>query len=177
MIAQVSADRLAPILMVELDFQSGWVRAWTGYGDLVWNSNTYTGVGTLLSLTPIQENQGATTSEVTLVFTPHAALLSAALGEAHRGRRATIRFGVMVGQALVADPITMFQGLMEPMSLSDDGQTGRIELRVVNRFSRLGVTRERRLTDQEQRRRYSLDEGLSHVTAIAEKQITWSNMR
>ena len=177
MIAQFSAPSLNPITMVDLDFSSGWVRAWTGYGDLTWSSNTYTGVGTLMAVSSIPEQQGAITTEATIYFTPQASLLALALGEAHRGRKGIIRIGTMNGTDLIEDPLTVMRGIMEPMLLRDEGEQGRIELKIVNRLNRFSETRERRLTDQEQRRRYSLDAGLEFVTSIPEKRITWSSTR
>ena len=177
MIAACNASAVAPVFMVDLSFSSGWVRAWTGYGDLVWSSNTYTGVGTLLRVTSLQERQGAVTTEVTLMFTPQASLLALALGEAHRGRRGIVRLGLMDGAALLADPAVFHAGIMEPMSLADEGDNGRIELKIVNRIGRLDEVRERRLTDQEQRRRFPNDAGLEFVPSIQEKRLTWSSSR
>ncbi len=36
--------------LIDFEFDSGTVRLWTGLGDLVWNSETYTGAGNILSI-------------------------------------------------------------------------------------------------------------------------------
>lgn len=40
-------SELRPILFFEGEFASGWVRIWSGWGDLDWNDRRWTGVGSL----------------------------------------------------------------------------------------------------------------------------------
>lgn len=176
MITHFTSQSTAPLFLIDLDFSSGHVRAWTGYGDLTFDSNTYTGVGQLLNISPIQEAQGVVTSSVSLSYTPQAALLSAALGEDHRGRPGVIYFGAWANDALVADPVVYFRGFMEPMTIHDAGTTGRIDLNLINKLSRFSP-KPIRVNNQAQQSRYSGDLGLEFVPSIQEKKFTWSDVR
>ena len=177
MITQITADTLAPVILVDLDFDGGNIYMWTGYGDLVWNADTYLGAGHLLSFSPAQEHQGVSTSTFNISFTPQAALLSAALGQDHRGRLGQVYFGAMSGTTLVDSPTPIFTGIMEPMQLIDEGTVGRIDLTLINRFSRMSAPKARRLNHQEQLRRFPGDLGLVFQTGIQEKLFTWSDVR
>jgi hypothetical protein len=42
--------------LIDFEFDSGTVRLWTGLGDLVWNSETYTGAGNILSIGDLRES-------------------------------------------------------------------------------------------------------------------------
>lgn len=53
--AALSAGVIVPALLCQLTFTSGTQYIWSGIGDLVWNGNTYTGVGTLGSVGAITE--------------------------------------------------------------------------------------------------------------------------
>ena len=40
------ARRLAPVIFVEAQFTSGWVRVWSGRGSISWNGQTWLGIQT-----------------------------------------------------------------------------------------------------------------------------------
>src|SRR3712207_4357969 len=42
-VAEVTAEQLAPILLVELQFRSGTARFWSGVGELLWGSGAAIG--------------------------------------------------------------------------------------------------------------------------------------
>lgn len=53
--AALSAGAIQPALMALLEFKSGVMGAWSGVGDLVWNSYTFKGVGRFGKISPVQE--------------------------------------------------------------------------------------------------------------------------
>ncbi len=40
---EISAQRLAPIVLAKAEFDSGDVNLWSGYGNIIWNGDTYLG--------------------------------------------------------------------------------------------------------------------------------------
>ena len=46
---------IAPFFAVDLDFSSGPLYVWSGYGDLVIGSKTYLGAGQLLNISSVSE--------------------------------------------------------------------------------------------------------------------------
>ena len=45
--AALDDDVIYPALLAVIEFNSGFLYLWTGYGDLVYDGNTYTGTGDL----------------------------------------------------------------------------------------------------------------------------------
>lgn len=53
---------------VELFFDGGTVRVWTGVGDKVINGNTYTGTGSLLGISGLEENDDLSSPGVNITL-------------------------------------------------------------------------------------------------------------
>jgi hypothetical protein len=54
--ATALADQsLRPVIFFEGQFASGWVRLWSGLGEITWNGKAWSGAGTLLGLGSIEE--------------------------------------------------------------------------------------------------------------------------
>ena len=88
---EFDADVLRPFYAVELAFDSGTSRIWSGYGEITFGGNTYLGVGTLGSISSISETQeiAATGIRFGLSGIP-SDILAVALTEPYQGRSAKI---------------------------------------------------------------------------------------
>ena len=54
--ASALADQsLRPVIFFEGQFASGWVRIWSGLGEVSWNGETWAGAGSLLGLGSLDE--------------------------------------------------------------------------------------------------------------------------
>ena len=52
---QLTSTSLQPFMAVRMAFQTGDVRLWTGYNEITIDGDTYTGSGTLMSISPAEE--------------------------------------------------------------------------------------------------------------------------
>ena len=52
-LAATQATLLRPALFIEAHFTSGALYVWSGFGSLTWNGQTWTGIGTLGSVSTI----------------------------------------------------------------------------------------------------------------------------
>ena len=62
---------VSPFYAVELFFDTDTVRVWTGYGDItitVANTQTYSGVGDLLSISDVEESQDISAKGINLTL-------------------------------------------------------------------------------------------------------------
>ena len=50
---QLTSSVLEPFLAVNMQFSNGAVYLWTGFGDITIDGNTYTGSGTLMTVSPV----------------------------------------------------------------------------------------------------------------------------
>ena|SRR6056297_3258541 len=82
---------IEPFFAVEFDFSSGPVRVWTGVGEATIDGNTYTGTGTLLGISSVEETSEIAVRGVTLTLTGvPSEVISLALQEPYQGRVAKI---------------------------------------------------------------------------------------
>lgn len=176
------AGEVKPLILVDALFDSNaptsYIYLWNGIGDLSYDSKTYLGAGELLSISPIQESVELQANGVTLQLAGIGdPLLSKAKTEDYQGREVNIKLGGFdASNNIVADPVIVFSGFMDTMTIQDDGGTGTIALTVENRLIEFEKARVRRFTDNDQRIDYPNDDGLEYVTQIQEKSIVWGNV-
>ena len=175
------AGEVKPLLLVEALFDSNapssYIYLWNGIGDLSHDSKTYIGAGDLLSISTIQESVELQANGVTLQLAGVGdPLLSKAKTENYQGREVNIKLGGFdASNSIIADPVIVFSGFMDTMTITDDGQIGTIALTVENRLIEFEKARVRRFTDNDQRIDYPNDDGLEYVSQIQEKAIVWGN--
>jgi len=178
MVTEVSASQLSPILLASLSFATP-VHIWTGYGTITVGSTAYLGIGTLGSISPVEETTDLAARGISMQLSGvPTAMLSVALTENYQGRECSVLFGALEASgALVSSPVTIFSGRMDVMSINDDGQNATIGMSAENKLVDFRRPREVRYTDQEQKNLFPSDKGLEFVTAIQEKQIYWGNAK
>lgn len=168
-ISGITDSEIQPFYAVELLFDSGAVRLWTGYDNKTIGGDTYLGTGDLLSIPNVEEvaDMSAKSAEITLSGVA-TELVSLALQEPYQGRNARILFGVL-GQT----PIEVFGGLMDVMTISDSGEASTISLTVESRLVELERIRPFRYTDNSQKLRHPTDDFFSFVPALQDREILW----
>lgn len=171
--AELQGEKLQPIGMVELGFDSGWVRLWSGIGQLTWNASVFEGVGTLGIISAIEETTEIRAVGVKLRLSGIPAdVLAIALAEAWQGRVARVYYAVLEGRHFIGEPVTVFDGLMDQMTLVE-GETASIDVACESKQIDLERSLVRRWTAEEQRAEFPLDRGLDAVAALQEVEILW----
>lgn len=168
------AAALSPIGMVELDFASGFVRMWTGIGDLVWDGPVFTGSGSLGKISTIEETVELRAVGIQLELSGiPPEVLSIANNESWHGRQVRVYFGVLDDRrAFVGEPLQIFSGLMDQMVLVE-GSESKITLTCESQQIDLERTKARRYTAEDQRSEYPGDAGMDSVTSLQELEIVW----
>jgi hypothetical protein len=176
MTTEVSASQLAPIILVSLSFSTP-LNLWSGYGTITYNSTGYLGIGTLGTISPVEETTDLAARGITMQLSGvPTAQIAIALTENYQGRECSVLFAAMASDGtLVSTPVTVFSGRMDVMSINDDGQNATIGMTAENKLVDFRRPRELRYTDEEQKALFPSDKGLEFVNAIQEKQIYWGN--
>ena len=177
MVTEVTTAQLAPVLLASLSFSTP-VYLWSGYGNLVYNSTTYLGLGTLGTISPLEETTDLAARGLTLRLSGvPTANVSLALTENYQGRECSIMFGALSPTAgtLIASPVTVFAGRMDVMQITDDGNTAEITMTAESKLMDFKRPREIRYTDEEQQQLFPGDVRLEFVNDIQEKAIYWGN--
>lgn len=169
-------NRVYPMLLAEMLFDSGALRLWNGTGDLTALGQTWTGTGLILTISPMEETVEVRAIGVNIVLSGiPSAVVSIALAEDYQGRPASIYVGAFDASTgvVITDPIVAFRGNIDTMPIEDSGETATIVIAVESRLIRLEKASLRRYTAQDQRVEFPSDRGFDHVSAIQDVQIVW----
>lgn len=171
----ISATEVQPIIFFEGSFSSGSVYVWSGYGDLIWDGNTYSGVGTLGSISSVSESSEISAKGITVSMSGIPSdLISLVLSDVRQGAVGKIHLGFLnSSNSLIDDPILMFEGKLDVPSIQEGGDTSTITLSYESRLIDLQRARESRYTNEDQQRAFAGDLGCEFVASLQEKQITW----
>lgn len=169
-----SAASVTAIILAELDFSSGFVRAHTGVGNIVFGGNTYLGVGAFGGIDGLGENSNLESDKIKVTLSGvEAANVAIALTEYYQGRPAKFWIAFLDdNMALIADPVLIFQGRMDTMALQI-GQQSKIDLTIINRLADWSRPNERRYNNADQQRRFAGDKFFEFVEIQNEKTLYW----
>lgn len=174
-ITTYSPDDLAPVILLNAAFDSGNLRLWTGIGDLVYDSNTYTGAGNILGWQPIKENKDLSAKGIEITLTGlNSTILDLAHDEPYQERSLELYTAVLDSNgAVVADAYLMFEGFMDVMKIVDDGNKIDIMLRAENALIVLERPLDTKYTPEDQQREFPGDTGLNFMTDNQNKEVVW----
>jgi hypothetical protein len=170
LLTALSQSEVQPFYAVELFFDSGTVRLWTGYGDRTIEGNTYTGAGSLLTVGEPSEVGDLSAKSMALSLSGIAAdLVSLALQEPYQRRKCRILFGAVD----VTDVVEIFSGSLNTMQIEDSGESSTIEVMVDSKLVELERASNRRYTRESQRSRYPDDKFFNYVAKLQDSEIVW----
>lgn len=162
---------IEPFFAVDLDFDSGPLYVWSGYGNLVISGKTYLGAGQLLNISSIAETTEMEAKGATISMSGiPSSFLSLALQEPYQGRECRIYFGVTSNPS---DYVEVFSGELDQMNIEEQAETANISVTAENVLVKLERPVVRRFTNEDQKSRFSGDRGLEYVAALQDKEIFW----
>lgn len=157
---------------VELLFDSGAVRLWNGYGDIVINAATYAGAGQFLNISSVEENAEIGAKGISIALSGiSSTIMSYALNENYQYRIVNVYVGSLSGGT--ASSYKAFSGRMDVMTIQEDGETCSISLTAESRLIDLERPRVRRWTSEDQKALYPGDLGFDFVNSLQEAEIQW----
>ncbi|MCH8189644.1 MAG: hypothetical protein IIB66_13285 [Proteobacteria bacterium] len=174
-VTEVQKAKTRPILFVEMDFTSGFVRMWTGIGDFSWDGKTWNGVGDLLGISPVEETDELRSAGLVVQLSGiPSALLATALGEDYQGRSGKVWLGFLDDDyVLIDDPVLQWAGRMDVMEIDEGAETSVISVRIESNFAALKRANERRYTREDLQIDFPGDKGLDFIAALQDKQLVW----
>ena len=161
---------------VALEFDSATLRLCGAPFPLTIGGAEFLGVGALGSISPTEETADlqATTLTLTLSGIPRD-IVATALDEPYQNRGATV-WEVPLDPATMtalADPIIVFRGRIDTMTIGLDGQTGEVSITITNRMADWERPRQLLFSDEEQRRRFAGDRGFEYAASTETQEIVW----
>lgn len=174
-ITEITAGGNAPIAMFRAYFDSGTLNLWLGIGDLTYNGVTYTGTGTILSISQIQERKEITANGLQLTLNGlEPGILTIAEDEPYQNRSLEMYLAMLDSSGnVVASPYLMFEGFMDVMKIKDDGKSVLIDMTVENALISLERPLDTKYTSEDQKRDYPLDTFFDFIPDIQNKEVIW----
>lgn len=178
MSAALTSANVIPILMVALDFSSGRMPVHTGVGSFEFSGMTFVGVGSLGSISSIEEGSElqAYGVEMKLRGIPNN-VVSIALGENYQGRDVWIWAATLnTDHSLIGDPEIVFSGRMDNMQIQLGPTTAEVEVTAENRLIDWDRPRSRRYNDADQQAEFPGDLGCQYMEQMVNKTIFWGKI-
>jgi len=166
---------------ISMVFSGGTAYLTTAPRDVLWNSQTWEGIGGVLSFEPIEESpDGRATGTTVQISAVDQTILAAILGQNFRGRKIEI-YEAHVDDAgdIIADPMLCFEGFMNAgVEIRETrreraGGTVDIRLRVVSRVAELSRINGIRTNIASHQTYYSDDTFFQNTPGIAHREIVW----
>jgi len=168
------ADNVDGFIAVEAKFDSDNVRIWTGIGDITVGGNTYTGIGDLLSISGVEDNNELSSNGLSLSLSGmNKEVLDIALTENFQNRIVNVFMGFLTGKNESAGEFQMYSGRITDMSIADGPRANTITIETENRLVDFTRPTNLRYTAESQQNLFSGDKGLDFVADIQEADINW----
>lgn len=141
----------------------------------IYPAETYTGAGDLISVSGFAETSDLSAQGISLTLSGmDATIVQEARDEDYQGNQVRLRLGAFdEGGAPIDVPFEVFDGFMDVMTISDEGETSTVSLTAENKLIRLQRSNERRYTAEDQKIKHPTDKGFEFVTKIQQQEIQW----
>lgn len=172
---RLGADHQEIFFAVKAEFDTDDIMLWTGSGDLVIGSDTYTGAGGLLNISNIEESSDIRSNGVSVSISGmDTDVLGYALTENYQNRPFTLLMGYLMGGANEsAGELILFKGRMISIVVKDDTKGSTIQVSAENRLLDLQRPSKYRYTKESQNFLYPNDVSLNRIASLQDQEIVW----
>ena len=176
-LTEINAAHLHQIVMVKLEFDTP-LYVHSGIGTIVYDSNSYLGVGQFGNISNMTETEILRPTSLTLTLSGvDSNLITEALDSGDYGDTVTIYLGYRQDDGtLVADPLLLWRGFFEFASISQGDQSV-VSITVQHDLAVLNETDGSRFTDEDQKVRFSGDVGFEFIADMANLKLIWGGTR
>jgi hypothetical protein len=165
---------LQPAWLLQITFKSQTVYCWSGPGSLVWNGQTFKGVGDLGKVGDISEGVSTQASGTTVTLSGiDPLILGECMTDIQLGATARIWKGAWSNGAIVGTPYQIFRGQVDKPSFDVSSKTLAITLALESRIVNLQRASSRRYTSADQRVNYPTDSAFGWVEQLNDLALVW----
>lgn len=176
----IQAASVHPAMLMKINTSGGDVLTWSGIGNLVYDSDTYIGVGTFGGVSQVDEKTDLTATGITFTLSGiPSALISTALGQVQHGRTCQLFLALLNTStgAIIDTPYELFNGFTDVTIVTEQAESCTISIQAENRLIDLERPRIRRYTDEDQKSGSgdSADVGFEFVQSLQDKVILFGS--
>ena len=163
------------LTFVMLDFASGIVRVHNGLGTYTWGGNDWIGVGSLGTVSQLEEGADVSPYGITLTLSALDAVVSgAALNEDYFMRPVAIYIGALSAEdVLLNDPLQMWGGHMDVMSVTAGAENDQVTINCESELAAFDRSSNLKYTTQSQQQFYPGDVFFNFLPKIDGAKIRW----
>jgi hypothetical protein len=173
---EATAGLKRPCILYEGEFASGWLRLWSGVGDLAWNTYTWQGRGQLLEISPLSEGDDIVARGMKVTVVASTGIVATALGSFRQGMPGRVYLGFLnAAGALADDPILLFEGRADVQTFERQPDRARVTVAYEDELVDLLRPRIRRYTYEDQLLTDPTDGFFRHITALQDLSIVWGS--
>ena len=167
-------DNLSAIVMVRLDWPGGASYAHSGIGNLIYQGNTWIGVGDWGSIGGIEEPGDLEAGLVRLVLNGVDQVnIQRSLSADYQGREAQILLALLEPTgAIIGEPVSMYRGQMDQL-VGTLGATGKLTLSLGDALAYWETGTNDLWTHESQQNHHAGDRGLEFLPGLQDKEIVW----
>jgi hypothetical protein len=177
MLAAITSPAWQPAIFCQIGFSTGPQYLWSGIGTINWNSQNWTGLGSLLSIGQnIEEGSTVEARGITIELSgldPN--LMPAALSECQLGLPVIVWLAAMSGGAPIVSPTILYSGVTDQPSIEVGPDSVVLSLACESILTSMNVPVDRRLTPQDQNMTWPGDTGLMYVYQILSINLYWGS--
>ena len=166
---------------VEMQFASGTQRVCNFNKTITWGTFDWSGLGSLGSISEIKSSEKIEPNPVTLGLTlaqPEWLALGIGAVEEYRGLPVKIYSCPLTpAYTLIDTPMLVWEGSMDMMAMSIEGEGGSISLRCEPGAKRLRRRNSMRVNAAQQRAKYPTDTGFDYQADLLAKPVVWLSAR
>lgn len=179
-IAELRKGVVRPFYLVEIHFTDQICYVWSGTANLQYPASTgptYLGVGAFGKISTISETQDVQANSVQLSLSGVPTdMLGEAISYCRQGQKVVISIGFLdASGAVIADPIALYVGHMDTVTVDDSPETCEISITAESRLADLKRARVQRYTDDDQQRSRPGDKGFQYQPMIADWNGGWGS--
>lgn len=173
--AAVASGVIAPITMAMLTFRTATRYVWSGVGDIVWDGNTFTGVGSLGSIGDMAETTEVKADGTTLMLSGIDPIyLAESLNDIQHGLPAKVWFGALSSGVIIGTPYLQFSGTVDKASILTGDTAVTIQLALEKKMIDHGRASQRRWTSADQHANgFPDDTAFAGVEALNMQALNW----
>jgi len=163
--------------LIEMNFDTGPVRFWTGIGGFVWNAKTFDGVGKFGGISHIEETIETKSQAVQISISGiDPADISEAMTEDFMGRRLNGWLAFVDSDwALIDAPVQNLFHRMDQVEVIDGETTATVRVTLYPRLNDLFRPRVHRQTDADQQDRFPGDIFFNQKPRLVSREIEWGS--
>lgn len=176
LIADLTSETLYPAFLADITFTSGVSHVWSGVGPLIWNGNTYIGVGSLGQVGDVNEATEIRADGTSLTLSGiDSTLLNDCLNDIQIGAPVTVWFASLTSTGAIRGVYQLFAGTVDKPTFQTEAKTVTIGLNLENKLYNLQRPSVRRYTSADQRLHYPTDSAFSWVESLNDIALRWGS--